>query len=92
MKDGAIMNKGTLEEILDSMPEKVWTCMVSQQEVSEMTKRYKVSNMKSEHHGVNLRIISSEKPCEEAVCVRPSLEDVFLYYFGEKDGDGNGVF
>ena len=92
MKDGAIMNKGTLEEILDSMPEKVWTCMVSQQEVSEMTKRYKVSNMKSEHNGVDLRIISSEKPYETATCVRPSLEDVFLYYFGEKDGDGNGDF
>ena len=92
MKDGAIMNKGTLEEILDSMPEKVWTCIVSQQEVSEMTKRYKVSNMKSEHNGVDLRIISSEKPYETATCVRPSLEDVFLYYFGEKDGDGNGDF
>ena len=92
MKDGTIMNQGTLDEILDSMPEKVWTCMVSQQEVSEMTKRYKVSNMKSEHNGVDLRIISSEKPYETATCVRPSLEDVFLYYFGEKDGDGNGDF
>lgn len=92
MKDGSIMNKGTLDEIIDSMPEKVWTCIVSQQEVSEITKKYKVSNMKSEHHGVDLRIISSEKPCETAVCVRPSLEDVFLYYFGEKDGDVNGDF
>ncbi|MBQ8262660.1 MAG: ABC transporter ATP-binding protein [Lachnospiraceae bacterium] len=92
MKDGAIMNKGTLDEILDSMPEKVWTCVVSLQEVAEITKRYKVSNMKSEQQGVELRIISSEKPYETAVCVRPSLEDVFLYYFGEKDGDGNGVF
>ena len=92
MKDGAIMNKGTLDEILDSMPEKVWTCVVSQQEVSEITKQYKVSNMKSEQQGVELRIISSEKPYETATCVRPSLEDVFLYYFGEKDGDGNGVF
>ena len=92
MKDGSIVNKGTLDEIIDSMPEKVWTCIVSQQEVAEITKRYKVSNMKSEHHGVGLRIISSKKPCEMAVCVRPSLEDVFLYYFGEKDGGDNGAF
>ena len=92
MKDGAIMNQGTLDEILDSMPEKVWTCIVPQQEVFEITKRYKVSNMKSEHDGVDLRIISPEKPYKTATCVRPSLEDVFLYYFGEKDGDGNGVF
>ena len=92
MKDGRIVNKGTLDEIINSMPEKVWNCSVSQQEVSAMTKRYKVSNMKSEDHEVNLRIISSRKPCEAAVCVRPSLEDVFLYYFGEKDGDDNGIF
>lgn len=92
MKDGSIMNKGTLDEIIDSMPEKVWTCIVSQQEVSEITKKHKISNMKSEHHGVELRIISSKKPCETAISVRPSLEDVFLYYFGEKEGDGNGDF
>lgn len=91
MKDGIIVHKGTLDGIINSMPEKVWTCLVQQQSVSAITKRYKVSNMKSEHHGVDLRIISAEKPCESAVCVSPSLEDVFLYYFGEKVGDDNGT-
>ena len=89
MKDGAILNKGTLDEIISTMPEKVWNCIVPQQSVSAITKRYKVSNMKSENHGVDLRIISAEKPCETAVYVQPSLEDVFLYYFGEKVGDDN---
>ena len=89
MKDGAILKKGTLDEIISTMPEKVWNCIVPQQSVSAITKRYKVSNMKSENHGVDLRIISAEKPCETAVYVQPSLEDVFLYYFGEKVGDEN---
>ena len=89
MKDGAILNKGTLDEIISTMPDKVWNCIVPQQSVSAITKRYKVSNMKSENHGVDLRIISAEKPCETAVYVQPSLEDVFLYYFGEKVGDEN---
>lgn len=89
MKDGAIVNEGTLDEIISTMPEKVWNCIVPQQSVSAITKRYKVSNMKSENHGVDLRIISAEKPCETAICVHPSLEDVFLYYFGEKVGDEN---
>ncbi len=91
MKDGAIVNKGTLDEIINTMPEKVWSCLVPQQAVSSITKRYKVSNIKSDNHGVDLRIISTEKPCETAVCVSPSLEDVFLYYFGEKVGDDNDV-
>lgn len=89
MRDGAIVNEGTLDEIIRSMPEKVWNCIVPQQSVSAITKRYKVSNMKSENHGVDLRIISAEKPCETAICVQPTLEDVFLYYFGEKVGDEN---
>ncbi len=89
MKDGAIVNEGTLDEIISTMPEKVWNCIVPQQSVSAMTKKYKISNMKSENQGVDLRIISAEKPCETAVCVHPSLEDVFLYYFGEKVGDHN---
>lgn len=91
MKDGAIVNKGTLDEIINTMPEKVWNCFAPQQAVSSITKRYKVSNIKSDNHGVDLRIISAEKPCETAVCVSPSLEDVFLYYFGEKVGDDNDV-
>lgn len=91
MKDGAIVNEGTLDEIISTMPEKVWNCLVPQQSVSAIMKSYKVSNMRSDHQGVELRIISAQKPCETAVCVPPSLEDVFLYYFGEKVGDGNDI-
>ena len=90
MKDGTIVNEGTLDEIINSMPEKVWICSVSQSMVSTITKKYKVSNMKTNQHEVELRIISAEKPYETAVCVPPALEDVFLYYFGEKVGVENG--
>ena len=90
MKDGTIVNEGTLDEIINSMPEKVWNCVVPQSMVASITKKYKVSNMKTNQHEVELRIISAEKPCEAAVYVPPALEDVFLYYFGEKVGDENG--
>ena len=90
MKEGTIVNEGTLEEIINSMPEKVWNCLVPQSVVSKLTEKYKVSNMKAYQHEVELRIISAEKPCEAAVYVVPTLEDVFLYYFGEKVGDENG--
>ena len=50
-------------------------------------KKYKISNVRAEAHGAELRIISSEKPLPDAVIADPVLEDVFLYYFGEKGGD-----
>lgn len=89
MKDGKIMHQGTSEEVINSMPEKVWECYVEKNKVSDFVNKYKISNMKSEANGVMLRIISLEKPIENAKCVEASLEDVFLYYFGEKAGNEN---
>lgn len=89
MKDGKLMHTGTGEKIIDSMPERVWECFVDRAFVSELMKRYKISNMKAEPEGVLLRIISPKKPTEHAVCVEAALEDVFLYYFGETGGEGS---
>jgi len=92
MKDGKLMHKGTADEIIDSMPETVWECFVEKNMVSGLMKKYKISNMKSEPHGVELRFISYEKPLTNAKSVEASLEDVFLYYFGEKAGDEDVTF
>ena len=87
MKDGKILQQGNLDEIVSSMPQKVWACQTSHEKAAKLMKQYKVSNMKSENGTVELRIISAKQPLEHAKLVRPNLEDVFLYYFGEKDGD-----
>lgn len=89
MKDGKLMHKGTADEIINSMPEMVWECFVDKNMVSGFMKKYKISNMKAEPNGVILRIISQEKPFTNANRVEASLEDAFLYYFGEKAGDEN---
>lgn len=91
MKDGKLMHKGTSDEIINSMPEDVWQCLVEKNMVSDFMKKYKISNMKAEPDGVELRIISREKPCDNAKWVEATLEDVFLYYFGEKAGEENAA-
>lgn len=83
------MHKGTADEIINSMPEAVWECMVEKGMVSDFIKKYQISNMKSEPQGVLLRIISQKRPLPNAKRTKASLEDVFLYYFGEKAGDEN---
>ena len=87
MKDGRLVQQGSLNDILDSMPEQVWTLVTSQTEASKLMKQYKVSNMKTDRDGVELRIISAQQPSACAKVVQPNLEDVFLYYFGEKGGE-----
>ena len=89
MKDGRIIQQGTLDQMLSSMPEQVWVGHVEKQRVSGLISQYKISNMKAEGNAVELRIISREQPLPGAVCVQPTLEDVFLHYFGEMAGDGD---
>ena len=91
MKDGEILHKGSIDELINSMTETVWECLVPKNRVSDFMEKYKISNMKSEINQVMLRIISHEKPVENAMRVEASLEDVFLYYFGEKAGDENAT-
>ena len=87
MKNGRLMQQGSLDVVLDSMPEKVWSFVTSQAEAEKFMKQYKVSNMKTDRDGVELRIISAQQPSASAKAVQPNLEDVFLYYFGEKGGE-----
>ena len=86
MKDGQIVMSGTSEAVISSMPEKVWSCTVSREQVGGYMKKYKVSNVKTVPEGTELRVLSAEPPTEGAVLETASLEDVFLYYFGEKAG------
>lgn len=87
MKNGRLMQQGSLNDVLDSMPEKVWSLAVSQEEAAKLMKEHKVSNLKTDRDGVELRIISAQQPSAYAEVVQPNLEDVFLYYFGEKGGE-----
>lgn len=87
MKDGSLIRKGTSDELIQSMPANVWKCVVEKTAVPSILNSYQVSNVKSEAHGAELRIISKEKPFWDAVPEEANLEDVFLYYFGERTGD-----
>ena len=64
-------------------------------QINKRSKKYKkkynhkISNMKSEEDKVELRIVSSNQPLPGAIPVKPTLEDAFLYYFGEKAGSGD---
>ena len=86
MKEGQIVLSGTSEELIASMPERVWSCTLTREKVNDYMKKYKVSNVKTVSGGTQLRMISADPPTEGAVLEETSLEDVFLYYFGEKAG------
>ena len=91
MKDGCLSISGTAEELINSMPEPVWSCTVPKSRIDACLKAYKVANVKTIPVGAELRIVSRGRPTEDAVRVVPTLEDVFLCYFGERTGDSDGT-
>lgn len=91
MKDGEIPYQGSPEEILAGMPTGVWRVKVHKDEIESWSSRYQIANIKSMPQGVELRILSEDMPAPDAVREEASLEDVFLYYFGEKAGQEDGI-
>lgn len=91
MKDGKISHVGTQEEIIRSVPVKVWSCTMNSNEVESWQKKYQVSNIKTLSDGVELRTLAEKVPCCNAREEIMTLEDVFLYYFGEKAGADHDV-
>lgn len=58
MKDGQLIHKGTVVDLINSMKEYVWVCHVEKNMVQNLSQKNKVSNIKSDVNGVELRIIS----------------------------------
>ena len=91
MKDGRIAVSGTAQELTAAMPERVWVCQVSKARIDAYLKALKVSNVKTTPEGAELRIVSAEQPTDDAVRVQPTLEDVFLCYFGQRGGEADAA-
>lgn len=91
MKDGEITISGTAEEVIASMPLKVWRCSVKKETIEKVLHKYLVSNVKTVPGGAELRILSATPPIANAVEEDATLEDVFLYYFGERAGEEHGT-
>lgn len=84
MKDGKIQTKGTVEHLTGEIEGMVWKCLMTHEEAAYAEEHYTVCNRKKEEGGIMLTLISKEKPAVNAKEVMPSLEDVYMYYFGQE--------
>ncbi|MDO5575040.1 MAG: ABC transporter ATP-binding protein [bacterium] len=84
MKNGQIIKTGKPEDIVQLGKGHVFDVHATADEVEAMNQRYAISNLKNVDDGINLRIVSDEKPLGNAIEVEPTLEDVYLYYFSEE--------
>ena len=84
MKDGQFILWGTVPELVRQANGKVWELTVPAAKARAWEKRFTVANFRHEGDYVVLRIISDQRPAEQAVPCRATMEDLYLYHFGEE--------
>lgn len=88
-KEVVLIDKGRLiyaepqNSITEHINGKVWQVRCGSGEVIDIMNSFRVSNVSAEDDSFCVRIISDEKPFDNAVQTSPNLDDVCLYCFGE---------
>lgn len=82
--NGVLIKKAPPEKLIHDIENKVWLVKASgDDELDEIISGRSVSNISYTDGGCVVRIISDEKPWENAVNCNPTLEDVYLDIFNE---------
>ena len=92
LKKGVIVDNAPPHVLTEKIAGSVWIVPCSESAVPEMQNRYRVTNIsRDEMTGdVLLRVLNGEKPADNAHTVAPTLEDYYLWVFGEENAE-NGV-
>ena len=82
LSDGKIICRGTPEELMRHLENQVWEITACEENLHEIMKTGIVCGISKDGNGISVRILSEKKPDISCKAVRPSLEDVYLHYFG----------
>jgi ABC-type multidrug transport system ATPase subunit len=86
----ALVNKGQLlredapENLLNELENKVWEWTVLSDDLPTLKQKYIISGTIRRSDGVQVRVVSADKPDSNAQNVLPNLEDAYLFFIGGK--------
>jgi ABC-2 type transport system ATP-binding protein len=83
MKDGQIMHKGSLGEIISVIEGKVFECSADSKTAHKLMADYPIINIREESDKTFLRLVAEKPPCETATVVTALLEDLYLYLMSQ---------
>ena len=91
MKNGSFLRTGSAQDIIASMPQRVWRTVVPKSQIDSFLSTFQVCNIRTVPGGAEIRVLSAEPPAEGSVEQAATLEDAFLCYFGQKGGSPDGA-
>lgn len=83
LKQGEVTDIAAPEKLIQKMSGKVWRVRVEHNAAEEFRKKYRICSTVPDADGLMLRLLSEGQPCEGAVPLVPTLEDYYLYIFGD---------
>ena len=88
LKKGVIVDNAPPHQLTKKIEGKVWNVPCEETDVQRMQDTYRVTNISrdDENGDVILRILAEEKPKDDAKAAAPTLEDYYLYVFGDAEG------
>lgn len=84
LKKGVIESIGTPAELLQTIEGKVWSLKADEEQIPELQKNFRVTNISKSDDGIFLRILSDAQPVATAQSISPTLEDYYLWVFDEE--------
>ena len=89
LKKGVIVDNAAPHELSSRIDGKVWNIPCSESEVQSIQERLRVINIARDDLSGKaiVRVLSDEPPHDGALKVAPTLEDYYLYIFGDKAAD-----
>ena len=82
LNHGEIIDSGKPYELCEKLSGKVYEIKCSEDELTGISKKYKVGNISKDEQNVYVRVISDSEPADhEFTLCKPELEDLYLYHF-----------
>ena len=81
---GQLLREDAPENLLAELENKVWEWTVHSDDLPALKQKHIVSGTIRRSDGVQVRVVSSDKPEIQAENVSPNLEDAYLYFIGGK--------
>lgn len=85
LSGGSIIRQGTPSELLHELENKIWELTIAEKDLEQVKQYGIVCGITKNSNGICVRILSPEKPTPDCIAVKPNLEDVYLFHFGDAE-------
>ena len=80
IKKGELVFKKTPGDMIEMMSGKVWEFEIQSDELQALKEKFIINSTIRRKDGIVVRIVSDDKPSQNASLAAPKLEDAYLYY------------